>query len=75
MGSFGQVSLLAPPSYISTNLSCVLKFFGGISFGVAELVFASELSKFLLKYAPAAFIKIVLTDLRGSILRRQSDPT
>jgi hypothetical protein len=46
-----------------------------VSFGVAELIFASKLSKFLLKYAPAAFIKRVLSDLRGSILRHQSDPT
>ena len=41
--------------YFQLTHSCVLKFFGGtVGLGIAEPVFASELSKFLLKYAPDA---------------------
>jgi hypothetical protein len=54
---------LPPSAEIPANFfvfSVLLKFLGGtVGLGVAEPVFASELSKFLLKYAPLAPASIV----------------
>lgn len=61
MGSFGQVSLRAPlPVHLSHNSFFRPKFLGGtVGLGVAEPVFASELGKNLVKYAPLAPASIV----------------
>ena len=53
MGSFGQVSTSTHSQNTQLNISALpfLKFLGGtIGLGIAEPVFASELSKYLAKY-------------------------
>ena len=75
MGSFGQVSLPLLLRTPQLNISALpfLKFLGGtIGLGIAEPVFASELSKYLAKYAPTAPVAIVkqsLTAIYTHLLR------
>ena len=61
MGSFGQVSTSTPSQNTPIKyLRSPFKFLGGtIDLGIAEPVFASELSKYLAKYAPTAPVAIV----------------
>ena len=61
MGSFGQVSASTHPLNTPIKyLRSPFKFLGGtIGLGIAEPVFASELYKYLAKYAPTAPVAIV----------------
>ena len=62
MGSFGQVSTSTHACNTANNITALpfLKFLGGtIGLDIAEPVFASELSKYLAKYAPTAPVAIV----------------